>query len=144
MSNDSDQIVGYTYLTNAQYHATLFDISGNGNNIDLGRDQAYSINNNSEIVGHANGHAYYFDHTGNGNNIDLNTLIDPLSGWNLLYAYSINDKGWIVGAGENPLVENHAFLLEPVPVPVPVPSAALLSMLGLSFTSWKLRSRREL
>jgi len=47
--------------------------------------------------------------------IDLNTLIDPLSGWELLDGSDINDAGQITGQG---LIndEYHAYLLTPVPV----------------------------
>jgi hypothetical protein len=63
---------------------------------------------------------------GAGNNIDLNTLIDPASGWDLMYAYDINASGWIVGEGINPQGEEHAFLLVPEPA-----TFALISLSGL-------------
>ena len=67
------------------YHATLFDPTGNGNNIALGAlggsgSRASSINNYGQIVGEDLGVATLFDLTGGGNNIDLNTLIDPTLG----------------------------------------------------------------
>ena len=48
--------------------------------------------------------------------VDLNTLIDPLSGWELLDAADINDAGQITGQG---LIggEYHAYLLTPIPIP---------------------------
>ena len=48
--------------------------------------------------------------------VDLNTLIDPLSGWELLDASDINDAGQITGQG---LIggQYHAYLLTPVPIP---------------------------
>jgi hypothetical protein len=47
--------------------------------------------------------------------VDLNTLIAPLSGWELLDASAINDAGQITGQG---LIggEYHAYLLTPIPI----------------------------
>jgi hypothetical protein len=64
-----------------------------------------------QIVGFAqddsgNPAACLFDSTGNKNNINLNDLINPTHGWNLRYAYDINDDGWIVGVGLLNGVEN--------------------------------------
>jgi hypothetical protein len=48
--------------------------------------------------------------------VDLNTLIDPLSGWELSDAADINSAGQITGQG---LInhEYHAYLLTPILVP---------------------------
>ncbi len=117
--NDSAQIVGWSRNNLNLSHATLFDPTGNQNNVDLctlggSESWANSNNNNGEIVGRAYNiigqqHATMFDSTGDGDNIDLNDSIDPASGWILNIAYSINDSGWIVGTGSN-----GAFLLKPV------------------------------
>lgn len=58
--------------------------------------------------------------------VDLNSLIDPLSGWDLLYAFAINDNGQITGQG---IIDGdrHAFLL----TPVPEPSTLVLGCAGL-------------
>ena len=48
--------------------------------------------------------------------IELNTLLPESSGWDLFYAYDINDNGQIVGFGRTQ-GENHGFLLTPVPEP---------------------------
>ena len=56
--------------------------------------------------------------------VDLNTLIDPLSGWELSAATAINDAGQITGYG---VIggQNHAFLLTPVPEPTTLALLAL-------------------
>lgn len=146
--NNSGQIVGGMWVGRNPYtgRAVLFDTTGGGDNIDLGRlplssaaTMAYSINNRGQIVGWAvgsPGRAVLFDPTGAGNNIDLNLVIDPSLGWELWQARSINDNGWIAGIGRHEGYES-AFLL----VPVPAPGAALLGVLGLVYSGWRLRRR---
>lgn len=123
--NDLGQIVGYAYNSSGYGRAMLFDPTGGGNNMDLGalpgldKSWARSINNAGQIVGwgqDALGHgcAVLFDSTGGGNNINLNDVIPPTSSWRLTDATCINDSGWIVGFGENPDGQTHAFLLTPV------------------------------
>jgi hypothetical protein len=93
---------------------------------------ANDINVAGQIIGWANDDtknqfAVIFDKTGHGNNVKLNALIDPLSGWNLVKATCINDKGWISGIGINPEGKESPFLL----VPVPEPISGLLLLGGL-------------
>ncbi len=97
--NDHGQIVGWARPDYGWIHATLFDPTGGGQNINLDAlgSGALSINNCSQIVGNTwfasdDSHATLFDHTGAGDNLDLGTL-DGLES----YAYSINNKGQIVG-----------------------------------------------
>ncbi|GAG26810.1 unnamed protein product, partial [marine sediment metagenome] len=134
--NNSGQIVGNTWAYSGDPHqpqgaarAALFDITGQGNNLDLGTlddldSYAMSINNKGQIVGEcgdpieANSYATLFDETGGGNNINLNDLIDPNLGWSLNYAPCINDNGWIVGAGYNAAGHLHAYLLIPIPTAI--------------------------
>jgi len=138
--NNEGQIVGIAWTKESNRRATLFDPSGSSNNIDLGtlgraNSDALCINNKGQAVGvvyqgseHVAGDAYatLFDITGQGNNFLLNTLIDPTCGWNLMSAKGINDNGWIVGLGVNPVGEYHAFLL----TPIPEPATLLLLCLG--------------
>ncbi len=149
--NNDNQIVGYASTPEANpdplypeyLHAVLFDSSGGGANIDLGtlggeESRAMAINDFGQIIGYSEipgymyPHACLFDPTGQGNNIDLNTLIDPSSGWKLLYAHSINNNGWIVGVGTYH-GDGRAFLLTPEPATV-----LLLGLGGLMI----LRRRR--
>ena len=75
---------------------------------------AWDINNADQVVGFSEGEGvvpHPFLYSG-GVMRDLNTLIPPNSGWELLEALEINDKGHIVGRGiNNEDGEEHAFLL---------------------------------
>jgi len=104
--NDAGRIVGESAHNQGWVHATLFDATGAGNNIDLGtlegggRSCALSISGAGQIVGTAftsEGleRATLFDPTGAGNNIDLGTL-----GGDWSRARSVNDAGQIVGPAD--------------------------------------------
>lgn len=142
--NESGQIVGYAYTYDPpadpyeyegeDYRAVLFDETGMGNNIYLGTldgysdSQALSINDSGQIVGYCYNpmsqlwsyRAALFDPAGSGANIDLNDLIDPIPGWTLTEACSINNNGWIVGTMYDSSQNYHAYLLTPIPEPTTV------------------------
>ncbi|MBW8041582.1 MAG: DUF3466 family protein [Planctomycetes bacterium] len=123
--NDSNQIVGSAEDANGHMLATLFDPTGEGNNVNLGtvegydiKSYAHSINNKGQIVGRCETGGFLpvavlFDPTGAGNNIDLNNLINPALEFTLLRANCINDNGWIVGKFKRPGKVSRAFLLTP-------------------------------
>jgi probable HAF family extracellular repeat protein len=104
--NNNDNIIGEViYGSDPQsyeYHACLFDKTGNGNNMNLGalggfQSRAHSINDYDQIVGWAeNGSgipsACLFDITGEGANLDLGTIDNAPS-----VAYYINNNNQIVG-----------------------------------------------
>lgn len=87
--------------------------------VDIGtlggpESKAFGINSAGDVVGYAvnrQGFHNAFLYT-DGKMIDLNRFLPAGSAWQLTDAYSINDKGWIVGSGtiRN---EKHAFLLKP-------------------------------
>ncbi len=117
--NDSGQVVGYSDVSNTEQHAFLYD---GGTMIDLGTlggstSQALGINESGTVVGwstDSSGSSTAFVYL-DGTMIDLNTLLsDSITGWDLQYAYAINDSGQIIGFGTyNGQVR--AFLLTPVP-----------------------------
>ena len=77
-----------------------------------------AINDQNQIGGSSGGKAALW----NGplsSPVDLNTLVPLNSGWSLTYASGINNRGEIVGYGENPSGLGTKFLLEPVGVPEP-------------------------
>ncbi len=99
--NNTGQIVGWS-----DGYAFLYQ---NNSMIDLGLGSARAINTYGQIVGFNGDHKamIYQD----GSMLDLNTLIDSDSGWILREANAINNNGEIVGWGNNPAGEEHAFLL---------------------------------
>jgi probable HAF family extracellular repeat protein len=105
--NDAGEIVGLARHTHWEsFHATLFDSTGGGKNVDLGTlggeaSLALCTNDAGQIVGGAENpdgleRACLFDPTGGGNNVDLGTL-----GGDESEAKSINNKGEIVGMAHN-------------------------------------------
>jgi len=126
--NDSGLIVGEVQ-SGSNLLAAIFDETGSGTILTLGtlggnESKAKAINNNGQIVGWAYTgsnelHATLFDGTGSGQNIDLNSVIDQMLDWELTYAKSINDQGWIVGEGYID-GQAHGFLLTPVPEPATI------------------------
>ncbi|HBG28638.1 MAG: hypothetical protein A2Y10_00080 [Planctomycetes bacterium GWF2_41_51] len=130
-NNNYGQIVGGTLSWGSNDNAVLFDSSGGSGNIVLGTGIARDINNNGQIVGNSDGGATLFDPSGGGNNIALNSLIAPDAGWDLRYAYAINDNGWIVGYGHyGDSSDSMAFLLKPIPEPATI---ILFAFGGLMF-----------
>jgi probable HAF family extracellular repeat protein len=119
--NNNGQIVGSASISpGSDYqHATLFDSTGAGKNIDLGilpgggqYSRAHSINDKGQIVGYASNISGYsratlFDSTGGGKNIDLGTLGGMAS-----QANSINSGGQIVGFAFNIYERDRATLFD--------------------------------
>jgi probable HAF family extracellular repeat protein len=109
--NDISQVVG-TSITNTPpvYHAFLY--SG-GLMIDLGGlvgadySQATGINTNGQVVGASRINGVWHAFLGSGGTI---TDITP-TGWSNTLATGMNDTGDIVGYGNNPKGQVHAFLL---------------------------------
>jgi probable HAF family extracellular repeat protein len=130
--NDSGQVTGQSLTTeDASYHAFLYD----GAMHDLGTlggsySVGFGINASGQVVGFSAtsgdiaDRAFLF--TSGTGMVDLNTLIDPLTGWELTYGSAINDAGQITGYG---LIggESRAFLL----TPIPEPTSLLLLVVGL-------------
>ena len=104
---------------------TMHDLGTLGGNESSGN----GLNSAGTVVGRsrftANTITHAFVYTSGTGMIDLNSLIDPLSGWELRSAMAINDAGQITGTG---VIggKTRAFLL----TPVPEPSAAALLLIG--------------
>jgi probable HAF family extracellular repeat protein len=121
--NDHGQIVGYAGDVNTGGPSVTrgFLYSG-GTMTDLGdlgglltNVTPAAINNQGQVVGTVSGYTgpvRAFLYSG-GAIKDLNTLIDPSAGWTLFHANGINDRGQIVGSGQNKSFQTHAFLLTP-------------------------------
>lgn len=118
--NDSGQIAGGSDCGSGCQHAVLWT-SVKGGAQDLGLlpgttfSSAYSINDHGVIVGSAGyidnaEHAFVWTSTAGMQ--DLNNLIPQGTGWQLQFAFAINDDGQIAGFGIlND--EERAFLLTP-------------------------------
>lgn len=102
------------------YDGTMHDLGTFGGTLSNGQ----GINASGQEVGYSNlagdndSHAFLYT-TGTGV-IDLNSLIDPLSGWELQQADAVNDAGQITGFG---MIngESDAFLLTPKLLRVTIP-----------------------
>lgn len=141
--NERNQIVGSSHTAAGVSRATLWD---NGAIIDLGSfagaSAAFAINESGVIVGSADGRAAMWK---GGVITDLNHFLSAdmkAEGWYLTEATGINDKGWIIGIGSNPLFDQtRAFLLTSA---VPEPGSYLMSIIGLAMLAVVLRrSARE-
>lgn len=139
--NDAGAVAGAT----AQGRAAL---RIDGRTVDLGPGFACAVNNAGAVVGHDGGRAFLW---AGGVRYDLNTLIDPRSGWTLVVAYAINDRGQIAGQGWHEGVLK-AFRLDPVLVapaaafdgsPVPEPGPPWLSGAGFALGVFYLRVFRN-
>ena len=109
--SNSGQVVGYAASSSEMYRATLFDPTGQGNNVDLGSGVAWSINDSGQIVGDAgSANAMLFDATGQGNNIYLGKGIGDNIG---SLAYCINNSGQIVGYEKYYTEKRHAVMFDP-------------------------------
>ncbi len=146
--NGSGQIVGFSDNAEGYHEAFLYSggVLTNLGTIDgMDSSDASGINDNGDIVGGCydslTGDAFAFLYTGSGPMVDLNSLINPNSGWSLVSASAINDKGQIVGMGINAEGEAHAFLLDPTPEPS---TAALLAVAASSLLTFENFRRRRL
>jgi probable HAF family extracellular repeat protein len=115
--NDLGQVAGGSGCGGACIHAVLWNRKP-GTVEDLGLlsgssyTSAYALNNKLQVVGSAGFPARAFVWSSAAGMQDLNTLLPPDSGWQLEYAFAINDNGQIAGQG---IIngEIHGFLLTP-------------------------------
>ena len=128
--NTGGQVAGFSSTTgDAAYHAYLWTPTipngTSGAMLDLttlGGLNSYGYNvgaggqvvGASEVAANVSSNEHAFLYTSGSGMVDLNTLIEPLSGWELLDAVDVNDMGQITGQG---LIDGqyHAYLLAPVP-----------------------------
>ncbi|MCJ7673788.1 MAG: DUF3466 family protein, partial [Sedimentisphaerales bacterium] len=97
---------------------------------------ADAINDLGQVVGYSvgagwNPKAVLWDD--DGSIFNLNDCLPAQSGWNLIYAFDINNNGQIVGCG-NFAGEYHGFLMTPdgyaPPQVIPAPGAVVLGAIG--------------
>jgi probable HAF family extracellular repeat protein len=121
--NTHGQVVGYYYKSNGVVRAFLY----NGENVaDIGPEEnpetvACDINDHGQVVGSTyilrDNVCRYCDHYEiraflyeNGTYTDLTDILPPNSGWHLIEACGINNKGNIVGYGSIH-GQRHAYML---------------------------------
>jgi probable HAF family extracellular repeat protein len=114
--NDRGQIVGFSDSPDG-IHAFLYAGAAMRDLGTLGNDpsEASGINNREEVVGASNvtgskRHAFLWRR---GQMIDLNEALPKGSGWTLLNAFSINDRGQIACSASRKGEATHLVLLTP-------------------------------
>lgn len=115
--NDMGHAVGKVETASGATQAALWDRRGRLASLTFGsglRSEANAINNHAEVVGTAEVNkdkpvAFLWR---NRRFYDLNTFLPSDSGWRLVSAQSINDRGEIIGWGEKD-GKTRAFLLVP-------------------------------
>jgi probable HAF family extracellular repeat protein len=99
--NDKGQVIGRLEPNDASWEtwrAALWDKDGLKVLLDQASD-ARGINNRGQVVGAVlTGSGGFFYEPGTGVR-SLNDLIDTSTGWNIVYAQAINERGQIVGFG---------------------------------------------
>ena len=142
--NDAGVVVGAangpgSTLGNADT-ACYWDAAGI-HQIPIGGDgsAAFGVNNFGDIVGQYYpltdlSHSNAFRYIG-GIATDLNDLIDPSSGWLLLNARDINDRGQIIGLGKLQGQDRYYML-----TPMPLPGTAVLLLPSLLWIRRRVRS----
>ncbi len=104
----------WTPTTPGGITGAMLDLGSLGDNGSYG----YAVSSSGRVVGSSvvpfevSNYSHAFLYTRSAGMVDLNTLIDPLSGWELLDADDINDAGQITGQG---IINDkyHAYLLTP-------------------------------
>jgi probable HAF family extracellular repeat protein len=115
--NNNGVIAGWCDLRSGAAHGVIWK---DGSIVDLGSlhgdedepSTAWDINSHGQVVGSSGDdrlRAFLWE---NGKMVNLNKLIPPDSGWTLLVASRINDKGQIIGRGYFHRTI-HTFALEP-------------------------------
>jgi len=85
----------------------------------------FAINNLDQIVGESDGKATFYS-SPTAEPVELSKMLSTASGWELLQATGINDRGEIVGYGFSPASKESDFMLEPSQVPEPTALVTLL------------------
>jgi probable HAF family extracellular repeat protein len=144
--NDAGLVVGYSRYDplSDNLHAFMYSY---GMMTDLGalnggESEALGVNNLGQVVGRSYGstfsdsRGFLFD---GGVMTDLNTLIDPASGWTILQAADINNKGQIAAVAAKDGISYAVRLDLASPVPEPATGAMLLG--GLALLGWTARRK---
>jgi probable HAF family extracellular repeat protein len=142
--NDNGVVVGASFNAAGRTHAFMYATQM----VDLGTlgglDSAASgINSAGVIVGASDidtaQHSHAFIYGAGTGMVDLNTLINPMLGWDIESASDINNIGQIAASGTNRSGQEHAVLLTPIDVPEPKSAllAAVASIVPLALVFYR-------
>jgi probable HAF family extracellular repeat protein len=140
--NDAGVVVGYSGAPNGRYHAFRYEngVMSDLNTLGGGNSLADDINSSGVIVGNADTstfqtHAFVYK---DGVMTDLAPFLTPLGITGFSEALGINDRGDIVGEGQDAAGNQIAFLLS-----IPEPSTVGLFVGGLLAVAPRLSRRRR-
>ena len=91
----------------------------------VGGTEVFGINASDQIVGAQGGKAIFYS-SPISEPVELSSLLKTNTGWQFMGATDINDRGEIIGYGDNPSRNFADFKLEPFASPVPEPTALIL------------------
>ena len=136
VGRNTDSSFGSVYFSLATGQIT-YPTSNTNRQGDL---QLNGINSLNQLVG-TNGSPILFA-SPNAIPVDLSMLIPLNSGWRILTASDINDRGEILGSGVDPQRHNADFLLTPLSVPEPCTLVLYAGMI-LALVSLDRKSARN-
>jgi probable HAF family extracellular repeat protein len=140
ITGDADNVDGVAHAF--VYDGTMHDLGTLGNDPFL-ISSGYDINASGQIVGYSDmdnfdSHAFLYD---GATMFDLNALLLDPAGWDINFAYGINDSGWIAAVGTSPTSSGDVHVLLLRPAAIPEPGGIALMTAGVVACGWTLRRR---
>jgi probable HAF family extracellular repeat protein len=141
--NDPGQTVGASTAADGRQHAVLWDVSGTVRSLGVsstGFAAAREINNAGQVVGDfglsADSARAFFWEAGRAR--ALLDLVENPAGWTALTrAWSINNRGEIVGEGQHSTLGAQGYLLTPIPEPAALALVIVAALLHARRRLWR-------